>query len=108
MFEQIDLDKNGFIEVDEFHQTLECMGFVITEQQVFELMRQMDDNFDGRISFKEVRDYIVRLGFSVDKTLEARNTAVSGGGQNTFNWRDKGLELLIRTIQNRLNGKTYQ
>jgi Ca2+-binding EF-hand superfamily protein len=39
MFDQIDLDKNQFIEVDEFHQTLECMGFLITEEQVFELMR---------------------------------------------------------------------
>lgn len=32
MFEQIDLDKNQFIEVEEFHQVLECMGFMITEQ----------------------------------------------------------------------------
>ena len=30
MFDQIDIDKNQFIEVDEFHETLECMGFVIT------------------------------------------------------------------------------
>jgi Ca2+-binding EF-hand superfamily protein len=35
MFDQIDIDKNQFIEVDEFHETLECMGFVITEEQVF-------------------------------------------------------------------------
>ena len=32
MFEEIDLDKNQFIEVDEFHQTLEAMGFLITEE----------------------------------------------------------------------------
>ena len=55
MFDQIDLDKNQFIEVDEFHQTLECMGFLITEEQVFELMRQMDENFDGRLSYNELK-----------------------------------------------------
>ena len=32
-------------------QALEGMGFLITEEQVFELMRQMDENFDGRISY---------------------------------------------------------
>ena len=32
MFDQIDIDKNQFIEVDEFHSTLECMGFVISEE----------------------------------------------------------------------------
>jgi Ca2+-binding EF-hand superfamily protein len=72
MFEQIDLDKNGFIEVDEFHQVLEVMGFMITEEQVFELMRQMDDNFDGRISFAEIKKHILRLGFKLDRTLESR------------------------------------
>jgi Ca2+-binding EF-hand superfamily protein len=49
------------------------MGFVITEDQVFELMKQMDDNFDGRISFNELKKHIIRLGFSVDKTLESSN-----------------------------------
>ncbi len=39
MFDQIDIDKNQFIEVGEFHTTLESMGFMITEDQVFELMR---------------------------------------------------------------------
>ena len=73
MFDQIDLDKNQFIEVDEFHQTLECMGFLITEEQVFELMRQMDDNFDGRISYNELKSHILRLGFEWDKTLESRS-----------------------------------
>ena len=73
MFDQIDLDKNQFIEVDEFHQTLECMGFLITEEQVFELMRQMDDNFDGRISYNELKQHILSLGFQVDKTLESKN-----------------------------------
>lgn len=73
MFDAIDLDKNQFIEVDEFHQTLEGMGFLITEEQVFELMRQMDENFDGRISYNELKAHILRLGFEWDRTLESRS-----------------------------------
>ena len=34
-FEQIDEDKNGYIEVDEFHDMLERMGFTISPQQVY-------------------------------------------------------------------------
>lgn len=34
-FEQIDEDKNGYIEVDEFHDMLERMGFTITQDQVY-------------------------------------------------------------------------
>lgn len=95
MFDQIDLDKNQFIEVDEFHQTLECMGFLITEEQVFELMRQMDENFDGRISYNELRAHILRLGFQLDKTLESRNQQGPQKQTTAFMWRDKGLELII-------------
>ena len=84
MFDQIDLDKNQFIEVDEFHQTLECMGFIITEEQVYELMRQMDENFDGRISYNELRAHILRLGFQLDKTLESRSINGAAATATTF------------------------
>jgi len=30
-------------------------------------MRQMDDNFDGRLSYKELKDHIQSLGFDVDE-----------------------------------------
>ena len=26
----------------------------------------------------------------------------------TFNWRDKGLELIIQSLHKKLNGKTYE
>ena len=43
---------------------LERMGFTICQEQVFELMKTMDDNFDGRISYKELKDHFTALGFS--------------------------------------------
>jgi hypothetical protein len=36
-------------------------------------MRQMDENFDGRISYDELRKHILKLGFSLDKVLESKN-----------------------------------
>ena len=84
MFDQIDLDKNQFIEVDEFHQTLECMGFLITEEQVFELMRQMDDNFDGRISYNELKQHILSIGLPLDKTLMSRAPTGTQAQTTTF------------------------
>lgn len=94
--------------MDEFHQTLECMGFLITEEQVFELMRQMDDNFDGRISYNELKQHILRLGFDLDKTLESRNRDGPQKQATTFVWRDKGLELIIQALHRKLEGKTYE
>jgi len=41
------------------------MGFTITEGQVLELMRSMDENFDGRISYNELRAHIMKLGFEI-------------------------------------------
>jgi len=84
------------------------MGFLITEEQVFELMRQMDDNFDGRISYKELRQHILRLGFSLDKTLESRNQEGMQKAATTFMWRDKGIETLIQALHNKLEGKSYE
>jgi hypothetical protein len=59
----------------------------------------MDDNFDGKISYAELKAHILRLGFSLSKTLESR---VSAGPQkmgSTFVWRDKGLEIIIGALQ---------
>lgn len=33
----------------------------------------MDENFDGRISFDELRKHILKMGFNQDKVLESRN-----------------------------------
>jgi hypothetical protein len=67
VFDQIDNDKNMFIELEEFHELLEVMGFTITKEQTLELMQRMDDNFDGRISYSELKAHIETLGFDVDE-----------------------------------------
>lgn len=71
-FDQIDEDQNGFIEVDEFHDMLERMGFTITQEQVYKLMMSLDENFDGRIAYHELRHHIEKIGFSI-ADLEERD-----------------------------------
>lgn len=91
---------------------LERLGFTISEAQVFELMRQMDENFDGRISYKELREHIQSLGFNIG--IESNNqigpiqTNMQKKRMETFVWRDKGIELVIRTINNHLNKKPIE
>lgn len=40
-------------------------------------MRQMDENFDGRISYRELKEHIMRLGFPVDNQGLKGDGAVS-------------------------------
>ena len=70
-FDQLDEEQNGFIEVDDFHGMLERMGFTISSNQVYVLMRSLDSNFDGRISYEELRAHIDKLGFDITE-LENR------------------------------------
>jgi hypothetical protein len=33
----------------------------------------MDENFDGRISYNELKNHILNLGLNLDKVLESKN-----------------------------------
>lgn len=52
-FKVFDTDANGFIEYEEFMETLKKMDTGLSDQQIFELMRTADTNDDGRIDFTE-------------------------------------------------------
>ncbi|KAG7396038.1 serine threonine-protein phosphatase [Phytophthora boehmeriae] len=52
-FKVFDADSSGFIEYDEFLNTLKKMDTGLSDQQVFALMRTADANDDGRIDFNE-------------------------------------------------------
>jgi Ca2+-binding EF-hand superfamily protein len=75
LFNKIDVDKNGSIEAEEFHDLLSSMGFPVPKGQVLELLRKADDNFDGRITYKELKLHLVSLGFDVEK-LESGNEKI--------------------------------
>ena len=104
VFDQIDTNKNGFLEVDEFSNLLERLGFTISEQQVFEILRQMDENFDGRISYNELAHHVNKLGFQLSlKELHGHGKKVE-----QFTWRDKSIETIILAVNKVLDQSTFE
>lgn len=116
VFLEIDDNCNNYIEVDEMHDLLERMGFTITQEQVLQLMRSMDENFDGRISYDELSKHLANLGFDVNDLENQPKSTVNRmpnslakmepEPQKEHRWRDKALELIIRTVKNRLKDRS--
>ncbi|KAF0757665.1 hypothetical protein AaE_004196, partial [Aphanomyces astaci] len=58
-FKFIDLDKNTFIGAAEIRHILICMGELITDAEVDEMVRMVDRDGDGQVSFEEFRKLVV-------------------------------------------------
>lgn len=91
-FSQIDMNQNGFIDVEEFQNMLQRFGYTISEEQVYEMMRRIDDNFDGKISYRELSEQVRKLG------LAGKGEVVPVQDPEHYVWRDKAIEKLIRAI----------
>ncbi|RHY21456.1 hypothetical protein DYB32_009809 [Aphanomyces invadans] len=58
-FKFIDLDKNTFIGAAEIRHILICMGELITDAEVDEMVRMVDRDGDGQVSFEEFRKLVI-------------------------------------------------
>lgn len=58
-FRFIDLDKNNFIGAAELRHLLICMGELITDEEVDEMVKLCDMDGDGQVSFDEFRRMVV-------------------------------------------------
>ncbi|KAL7686463.1 putative EF-hand domain, phosphatidylinositol-4, 5-bisphosphate phosphodiesterase gamma [Plasmopara halstedii] len=54
-FQFLDIDKNAYIGAAELRHLLICMGEIITDAEVDEMMRLCDKDGDGQVSFDEFR-----------------------------------------------------
>jgi Ca2+-binding EF-hand superfamily protein len=61
-------------------------------------MSRLDENFDGRISYHELRDHIEKLGFDIGSLENDEGTKKLDVDHEEFMWRDKAVELIIRTL----------
>ena len=52
-FERFDKDGSGTIDVWELRQVLEAMGQKPTEEELFQMISEVDDNMSGSIDFGE-------------------------------------------------------
>lgn len=74
------------------------MGFTITITQVNDLMSRLDENFDGRVSYIELRRHIEKLGFDISGLENDEGNQRPDYEHEEFMWRDKAVELIIRTL----------
>jgi Ca2+-binding EF-hand superfamily protein len=52
-FLSFDRDRNGTIDIWELRQVLEAMGQNPTEEELFQMISEVDDNMSGCIDFRE-------------------------------------------------------
>jgi Ca2+-binding EF-hand superfamily protein len=53
VFKKFDQDGNGLISADEILSTMKSIGIEISDNDVKELIKEMDSNNDGKISYEE-------------------------------------------------------
>jgi hypothetical protein len=116
LFDKIDVDNSGSIEAEEFHDLLSQMGFAVPSGQVLDLLRKMDDNFDGKVSYKEIKQYLSRIGFNVEALEHGNQSIILQGKRDKerenaaieFVWRDKALEVIISRINQIFRQKNHK
>ncbi|KAJ1455097.1 hypothetical protein M885DRAFT_222905 [Pelagophyceae sp. CCMP2097] len=57
-FRFIDLDKNGFVGAAEIRHVLICMGELITDEEVDMMIRMVDGDGDGQVSWPEFYEIV--------------------------------------------------
>lgn len=66
----------------------------------------MDENFDGRISFAELKFHIQKLGFVIGNDTNSKAGVVPLDNKaRHFVWRDKSIEVIIRLLHKFLGDK---
>ncbi|KAJ0396085.1 hypothetical protein ATCC90586_003497 [Pythium insidiosum] len=58
-FRFLDLDKNNFIGAAELRHLLICMGELITDEEIDEMIKLCDVDGDGQVSFDEFRRMVI-------------------------------------------------
>lgn len=60
-FKDFDKDKNGFITAQEMHECLQRSRVSHANSEVEEVMKNMDSNRDGTVSFDEYLDFMAHV-----------------------------------------------
>jgi hypothetical protein len=96
-FEFIDINKNGFISAAEIRHLLICMGEMITDEEVDEMIRMVDSDGDGQVSFEEFYALVTdpdpsRADFDSKTIAEAMQAAAEGQARESAEQRAAELK----------------
>lgn len=53
VFNQIDTDRSGWINSDEFYQAMKLVSIDLTDLEIKKIMERVDANHDGMVSYAE-------------------------------------------------------
>lgn len=70
MFNAVDFDHSGTIDVDEIHQALRTRGLRLERDEIEQLIAGVDSNSDGNLSFDEFIQGLERAGTGRDRAFE--------------------------------------
>ena len=54
VFKSLDVSGDGFLDSTEFRHLVESLGTSVDEEQISQALNDLDDNKDGKVSFKEI------------------------------------------------------
>jgi hypothetical protein len=92
LFSYFDADGSGSVEPDEFGILLAACGLPLEEHLLAAIVKQIDADHDGKISFDEFADFFVARdwGFDPEKMTEADNIRFATGrreeASGDFSW----------------------
>ena len=84
-FLAFDKDRSGTIDVWELRQVLEAMGQKPTEEELFQMISEVDDNMSGSIDFGEFLKVIENQKERAEVSVLVSVRAGEGGGEGENN-----------------------
>mmetsp|Transcript_126978 Transcript_126978/g.220115 ORF Transcript_126978/g.220115 Transcript_126978/m.220115 type:complete len:258 (+) Transcript_126978:1-774(+) len=103
-FQEWDLDANGFISDEELADVFTEMGLKMSQRQVQELLKDMDNDRDGHISYPEMVAYLFRAPYLEEYIEHSKfiyKTALVSGDAN-FNvpleYKHKNRDLIRKAF----------
>lgn len=92
IFRRFDTDRDGVITFDEFKKAVEKFNFMLSEEEIVQLMRHFDTRRDGQISYNEFCDALLEEDYPSDM-LKAKPAFQSGfDGEYANQVTRKGVE----------------
>ena len=78
LFDSVDVDKGGEIDVKELNQMLEKVGISMKEEELKEIMKEYDTNETGTIDYIEFVQIFTKLLDDQDKQRSESDESESG------------------------------